>query len=127
MARLFRSQSQPHKDLIARLEASPAGEIDEALRDLERALKRASRPREKRGQPLDAAAVRLLAGSTDADGLLGRVPLEALARLAERTAARLDPADNGADDGARGATWDLLNLLRRPTVLRRIEPAESAA
>ena len=38
MARLFRSQSRPVKELIARLEASPAGGIDEALRRGQRYL-----------------------------------------------------------------------------------------
>ena len=71
-----RSQSRPPKDLVARLEATAPEPTAEVLRDLDRALKRAGRPREKRSQAIDAAVVRLLAGSTGEDGLLEQLPLE---------------------------------------------------
>jgi long-subunit acyl-CoA synthetase (AMP-forming)/GNAT superfamily N-acetyltransferase len=69
----------------------------------------------------DRTALAELAGTRDAEGLAGRLDLALLAALAERTAARARATGDGTSPGARESCWTVLDLLRRPAVLRRIE------
>ena len=64
-------------------------------------------------ETLDAAVLAVLRDAPHRDEILERLDLADLAMLAARCAAR----------AAREPSWDLLDLLRRPAVLRRIDAA----
>ncbi|MCP3977741.1 MAG: GNAT family N-acetyltransferase [bacterium] len=73
-------------------------------------------------EKLDLEAVAALEASTELDALLEACELDALAGLLERTTARI--ADNQAPESERErreAVWRVLDLVRRPAVLRRID------
>jgi long-subunit acyl-CoA synthetase (AMP-forming)/GNAT superfamily N-acetyltransferase len=82
-------------------------------------------PAAARATELDHELVAALRESVHTDAILQAVPLAALAALVDRAIARLgdDPAPP-AD--RRTALWDVLDLARRPAVLRRI-PRDATA
>ena len=98
--------------LIASVEAARSLPSSEAVAALGSALLAAGRPDE--GEPaeeLDRAVLAALRDTPHRDRILERLDLASLADLAERVTAR----------PVREDAWDLLDLLRRPAVLRRID------
>ena len=67
--------------------------------------------------PLDEAATRALCAVVDPDPWLDALPVAALAALFDRALAR----------GSERTVLELLDLLRRPALLRRIEPGDRNA
>ncbi len=96
---------------------------DEAAERLAEALGDLVDPSGDRSPALDAAAVVLLGDRRDGDALLARVPLDGLAALADRETARLRAGGDPAPLAARRRGWDLLDVLRRSVLLRRIADA----
>jgi len=76
-------------------------------------------PNDAQSLELDREIVRLILGSRDRDSILDKLDLESLAGLLERCVDRLSE-DDQPTTGARELTWDALDLVRRPAVLRRI-------
>ncbi len=99
------------------LEALSALSPDEALQRLTGTVTAAVATGPGPCQAADHEAVRTLREPAAAE-LLQTVALELLAGIAQRTLGRLEAQPPGLD--ARRAAWDLLDLLRRPPVLRRI-------
>ncbi len=77
------------------------------------------------GRELDLAAIAALKSTASSAAVLGRLDLRCLAALLERSTRRLGPT--GGDLAERRSAWDLLDLLRLPALLRRIEPGEREA
>jgi len=73
------------------------------------------------GRAIDDLAVQLLAAAAPIDPLLERVGIDRLATLLDRATTRLGPDGRTAPRGDRALVWDVLDLIRRPIVLRRIE------
>lgn len=71
----------------------------------------------------DSAAVRLLENRSFGDGLLETVDLDALGELTERVIALQDGGAPRVDDERRWEAWALLDVLRRSSLLVRIESA----
>jgi len=70
---------------------------------------------------LDGEVIRLIQRSRERDSILDAIDLDGLAALLERCTERL--ADGDASLGLRELTWDALDLIRDPAVLRRIHAA----
>ena len=90
---------------------------------LENALSEAGRADLSDAQSLDSdrAAVGVLRGSPDIDSILQQLDLESLSDLLARCVERLGRSIEGADeDDLRTLTWDALDVVRRPVVLKRI-------
>ena len=105
-----------HRRLLDRIDAARARPSPDAVAALGSALDAAGREADAaRAETLDRAVLAALRDAPRRDRILDRIDLESLASLAERIAARLPEA--------REAAWDLLDLLRRSAVLRRIEAA----
>jgi len=111
------SQIQSTDDLLERLGRRPTAqtwpEVENALR---RAADEATPPDE--ALRIDEALLRALGAAGEDQDWLGRVPVEGLVAIAERCETRL--AGDETDDPARRLTWELLDVLRRTAVLRRI-------
>jgi len=74
---------------------------------------------------LDHAVLELMRGCASLDALLEACDLDLLTELLQRTTARL--SGSSAVEPApelRRMAWEVLDLLARPSVLRRIEPGE---
>ncbi len=69
---------------------------------------------------LDREVVRLIREARERDSVLEVLDLESLAGLLERCVERLAEGGEPLDPGARELTWHALDLLRRPTFLRRV-------
>ena len=70
----------------------------------------------------DRAAVGAVRASPDIDSILQRLDLALLASLLTRSVRRLQELTQVASEAdLRGLTWDVLDLVRHPVVLRRIE------
>jgi long-chain acyl-CoA synthetase len=69
---------------------------------------------------LDRDIATALRDTVHTDAILAALDLDLLAALVERCAARL-PAIPGADAASRELAWDVLDLVRRPSVMRRVE------
>jgi long-subunit acyl-CoA synthetase (AMP-forming)/predicted GNAT superfamily acetyltransferase len=106
--------SDRHGRLLAEIDAARARPSTESVAILGAALDTAARTANgEEAERLDAAVLRVLRDAPHRDRVLERLDLEALALLAARVAAR----------PTRESAWDLLDLLRRPVVLRRIDAA----
>ena len=103
-----------HGRLLAEIEAARSRPSSDAVATLGAALDTAAREqdREKAGS-VDRAVLAVLRDAPHRDRILERLDLESLTELAVRIAKR----------PAREEAWDLLDLLRRPAVLRRIDAA----
>jgi long-subunit acyl-CoA synthetase (AMP-forming)/N-acetylglutamate synthase-like GNAT family acetyltransferase len=125
---LSHGEVQSTAALLERLGQPGRRGADEAWPDVANALERAvcAAPAEEASR-LDQAAIRALAASPGASGLLGRVSLDGLAGLADRCERRLTADGSGSDPAPRRTARELLDLLRRPAVLRRIGPDETDA
>ena len=77
----------------------------------------------ERAAQLDREVATGLRDTVHTDTILGELDLDVLAALLDRCAARL-PDDQAADPAARELAWDVLDLVRRPSVLRRIARAD---
>ena len=117
---------EQHRRRIDDVEAAAARPPEDAVTVLGAALEAASRePDAGRALELDRAVLRVLRDAAGRDGILERLDLGALETLAARVTGRLAPAGSGDDTAAREAAWDLLDGLRRPSVLRRIDAARA--
>ena len=112
----------PHTapDLIEQLRPLP---LADAVRQLEEALDAAAGSDAQASATLDATAVLLLGDRRDGDGLLARVGLDRIAAVADRQIARLRDAGGRPTIEQRRRAWDLLDVLRRSRLLRRIAEA----
>jgi len=109
-----RSVNDRHGHLLAEIEAARSRPSSDAVATLGAALDTAARDESKeQAESLDRAVLTVLKDAPHRDRILERLDLETLAELAARIAKR----------PAREAAWDLLDLLRRPAVLRRIDAA----
>jgi long-subunit acyl-CoA synthetase (AMP-forming)/GNAT superfamily N-acetyltransferase len=109
-----RATSSRHGRLLAEIDAARSRPSSDAVATLGAALDTAARAGTvEQAQSLDQAVLLVLRDAPQRDRILQRLDLEALALLAARIAARPE----------REAAWDLLDLLRRPVVLRRIDAA----
>jgi len=99
--------------------AGVSARLDEALR---RAAATASGGTE--ALELDAAVMDALDAAQEPDGVLAHLELDGLDGLLERTAERLRAAGDLPQLELRRRAWRLLDLVRRPAVLRRIDPRE---
>ena len=107
--------SDRHGRLLAEIEAARSRPSSDAVATLGAALDTAARDSAgEKAEGLDLAVLAVLRDAPHRDRVLERLDLDALAALAERIAAR----------PAREPGWDLLDLLRRPAVLRRIDAAD---
>jgi long-subunit acyl-CoA synthetase (AMP-forming)/GNAT superfamily N-acetyltransferase len=101
-----------HARLFAEIDAARAKASPDAVAALGGALDAAGRDEsDERADKIDRAVVGVLGAATHRDSILERLDLDALAGLAARVAKR----------PSRETGWDLLDLLRRPAVLRRID------
>ncbi len=96
---------------------------------LNAALEEAARPAtdEQRALALDRAVVAAIRDSLTEDSVLERIDVRQLGRLLERYVARLTVAMQQPDDGTQQLTWELLDSIRRPAVLRRVQAAGTTA
>ena len=127
MSRSVNESTERVTRLLAGLDGGP--EADGTPPGVAEALDHASDPATptEDAARIDEAAIFVLKSAADVDSLLAELALERIAGLAERTAARLDGASEPPDEGRRQAAWDVLDLLRRPALLRRIEPDDRNA
>ncbi len=75
-----------------------------------------------RAQEIDREVVDALRESVHADAILAALDLDLLADLLKRATDRLDAADGGPRS-EQELVWDILDLVRRPAVLTRIDRA----
>ncbi len=69
----------------------------------------------------DRAVVEVLRNLPDRDSVLEQLDLNRLGGLVERCADRLAASSQPRGPSSRALTWDVLDFVRRPSVLRRIE------
>jgi long-chain acyl-CoA synthetase len=109
----------PWRPTTTFLDDSAALPPSDAAGRIERALSSTTDPEVVRG--LDGDLLTLLADRHAGDALLAELPLELLEALAGRLADRL-----GASSGEpRTDAWQMLDVVRRPMLLRRIASAGS--
>ncbi len=77
-------------------------------------------PSDARALELDHEIVELVRTSADRDEILEAIDLESLAGLLQRCVERLEDGGDAPGIALRTLTWEALDLLRRPAVLRRI-------
>ena len=75
----------------------------------------------------DQTALGTLRQTPDVDAVLARIDLGSLARLADRLSSRLAKAAEPRPVPLRAQAWDLLDLLRRSSVLLRISASGEIA
>jgi long-subunit acyl-CoA synthetase (AMP-forming)/GNAT superfamily N-acetyltransferase len=85
---------------------------------LEQARRGATPP--ERAQEIDREVVEALRESVHADAILTELDLDLLADLLKRATGRLDASDGGPH-GTQELVWDILDIVRRPSVLTRID------
>ena len=108
------SADDRHTRRLIEIRASRTRPSAEAVATLGAALDTASRePDAEKAGSLDRAVLAVVRDVPHRDRILEHLDLEALAELAERTAKR----------SLREEAWDLLDLLRRSALLRRIDAA----
>ncbi len=100
----------PVRDAAARVAAA----LDAAQR---------GRPAAADSLALDHAVIQQLRGSRHRDAILEALELERLAGLLARCVERLGDGDEMPDAALRELTWDALDLVRYPALLRRITEA----
>ena len=113
--------------------ASARHELLEGLRELapeeagEKLARQLAQPidGDQEFEQLDPAAIHLLADRRAGDPLLAHLPLDSLRALAERTAERLQRTEPETSLPARESAWQLLDVLRRSVLLRRMAEAEA--
>jgi long-chain acyl-CoA synthetase len=115
--------------LLAELDGGRARDAADLLPILDQALTLAGAPAGGAPSPfeLDEAVLRALLDTDTPDAVLERLDLQALAGLAERVDRRLAEAGATLPEPLRRAAWDLLDLVRRSSVLRRIVAEGSTA
>jgi len=110
--------SHRHGRLLGEIDAARTRTSSDAVVALGAALDTAGREESReRAEALDRAVLDVLRDAPHRDRILDRLDLDALAELAARVAAR----------PAREAAWDLLDVIRRPAVLRRVDAAGDVA
>lgn len=80
-----------------------------------------------RAEALDRSVLEVLRDAPQRDRILERLDLESLAALAARCAARLATEGDTPTPARREAAWDLLDLVRRSSVARRIASSGETA
>lgn len=86
----------------------------------------------RRGDPAaslqrDREAIETIERARQRDSILEQLDLESLAALLERCVARLAGDGDTPDAALRELTWRALDLIRRPSVLRRVAAAGAVA
>jgi long-subunit acyl-CoA synthetase (AMP-forming)/GNAT superfamily N-acetyltransferase len=89
----------------------------EAVARIERALSTATDP--ERARALDGDLLTLLGHRPAGDAVLAEIPLDRLEALARRLADRI----RASSSEPRTDAWQMLDVVRRPTLLRRISEA----
>src|SRR5580765_7649321 len=108
---------ESHRRLLDEIEGAASLGSGDAVAILGSALDAAARADDEGQRALDRSALQILRDAPHRDRILERLDLETLAALSGRVAARTE----------RTEAWDLLDLLRRPAVLRRIAHAGETA
>jgi long-subunit acyl-CoA synthetase (AMP-forming)/GNAT superfamily N-acetyltransferase len=91
--------------------------------EINAALGAAARESADRSLVSDRGAVATLQASDRVDGLLEHTELELLRMLVQRCVTRLEQADSEARSALRRFAWVVLDLVRRPAVVRRVDRA----
>jgi long-subunit acyl-CoA synthetase (AMP-forming)/GNAT superfamily N-acetyltransferase len=113
---------ETHRRLLEEIEGAASRSSGDAVAILGSALHASARERDDADSAaLDRGTLEILRDAPHRDRILEKLDLEALVALAERLTARL--GDDASDLGARERAWDLLDLLRRSAILRRIAAA----
>ncbi len=113
-----------HTRLLGEIDAARSRPSADAVAVLGAALETAGRDESvENAEAVDRGVLEALRDAPHRDLILERLDLDALAALAARLARRLAPDEETQDLGAREAAWDLLDVVRRPAVLRRIDAA----
>jgi hypothetical protein len=112
--------------VVAELDGLSSLNGAEAAALAERVVDEAAQPSAgaDRSAQLDAAVVRALCETVSPEAILEQIDPARLGSMLERCTARLRQADSEPDPEARRQLWDLLDLLRRPALLRRIDKSE---
>jgi long-chain acyl-CoA synthetase len=111
-----------HRKLLEEIDAATARTSADAVAILGGALDVAARePEAARAAALDRAVLQNLRDAPHRDRILERLDLESLAALAGRCAHRLPVGEAMPETAAREDAWDLLDVIRRSSVLRRID------
>jgi len=120
-----RSESPEGERMVQALAGLSTVPVDDAVARLGEALRRSADPTAPgaESERLDQAVLRALSGAIDPDPWLGSMALEEIGglfdRLVERSEKRATPA-------LKRALLDLLDLLRCPAFLTRVDPADRA-
>ena len=117
-----------HQKLLEEIDGAAARRSPEAAAVLGGALEAAGRELDAgRAASIDRAVLEVLRDAPYRDRILERLDVESLAALGARLAARASAGDAPAALEYRVDAWDLLDLVRRPVVLRRIAAAGQTA
>ena len=120
----LKSSQDAAPTLMRGLESLASCAVPEAAERLLGALARAGRagtPAET-ARALDDAVILALKRAGAVDAILADLDVDAVLALVGRTARRLGAPGGAGDDALRRAAWDLLDLVRRSSLLRRIGP-----
>ncbi len=119
-----RSESPESERMARALAGLSTLTTDDAVARLSQALARAADPQTSgaEAERLDRAVVRALAGGIEPEPWLASLALDELAGLFDRAVARLQRAPEAATP--KRTVMDLLDLLRRPAFLIRIDEAD---
>ncbi len=106
------------KDRLAPKAAEAVPQVEALLDDAASAD-----PRDVRSYQIDRELIDALQESLGSDAVLAQVDLGRLAALLERCTARVAAGDT-TDEPYRRLVWDVLDFLRRPAVVQRVERSE---
>ena len=106
--------------------ADGAGPSSELAARVVAALEQADRSGtpEDVSRQLDREAVQALRAAPDVDSLLRDLPLDSIAALLDRSVRHLASAGPDPDRALRALAWDGLDVVRRSSVLQRIDRSE---
>jgi long-subunit acyl-CoA synthetase (AMP-forming)/N-acetylglutamate synthase-like GNAT family acetyltransferase len=123
-----RAPADRHARLLEDVDGAAARTSADAVAILGGALEAAGRDDDPDAAArLDHAVLEVLRDAPNRDRILERLDLEALHALGERLGARLPEDGSIGPIRSREPAWDLLDLMRRPVVLRRIAAASAIA
>jgi long-chain acyl-CoA synthetase len=119
-----RSDSTESEQMAQTLTGLSAASAEDAIARLTQVLARASEPSVSGAgaERLDLALVHAFGSSIDPDLWLSQLDVDELGALLERCVSRL--AGKACTETSKRAVLELLDLLRRPALLTRIEPLD---